>query len=386
MKVPILNLKRLHNSIKDEIYEAFDDVFSEQHFILGKQVKQLEERISSYIGTKYAVGVASGTDALLLALKALSYKIYGREHFKAEDEIITTPFTFVATADTILLSGATPVFIDIDPYTYNINPENIREYLSNNSSKVKAIIPVHLYGQACNMDEIMQTAKEFGVYVIEDVAQAFGGKWKDKKLGNFGIAVCLSFFPTKGLGSFGDGGMVVTNDKTIAEIVDMLRKHGGKDKYNVNILGHNSRLDTLQASILLKKLKYVDKWNENKRKIAQVYNNELSGINDIILPVAHNSLPITPVYHQYTIRVKKRDELQAYLKKKEIQTMVYYPISLHKQKLFDGRVNPVRKFGSLKNSELVTKQVLSLPIDPLQTEEETTYVVNMIKEFFYLAP
>jgi len=232
------------------------------------------------------------------------------------------------------------------------------------------------------MDEIMQTAKEFGVYVIEDVAQAFGGKWKDKKLGNFGIAGCLSFFPTKGLGGFGDGGMVVTNDKTIAEIVDMLRKHGGKDKYNVSILGHNSRLDTLQASILLRKLKYIDKWNKNKRKIAQAYNTELSGINDIILPVAHNSLPITPVYHQYTIRVKKRDELQAYLKKKEIQTMVYYPISLHKQKLFDGRVNPVRKFGSLKNSELVTKEVLSLPIDPLQTEEETTYVVNMIKDFF----
>ncbi len=163
MKVPILNLKRLHNSIKDEIYEAFDDVFTEQHFILGKQVKQLEESISSYIGTKYAVGVASGTDALLLALKALSHKIYGREHFKSEDEIITTPFTFVATADTILLSGATPVFIDIDPYTYNINRENIREYLSDNSLKVKAIIAVHLYGQACNMDEIIQTAKEFGV-------------------------------------------------------------------------------------------------------------------------------------------------------------------------------------------------------------------------------
>lgn len=382
MKVPILNFKRLHNSIKDEIYEAFDDVFSEQRFILGKQVKQLEESISSHIGTKYAVGVASGTDALLLALKALSYKIYRREHFKSEDEIITTPFTFVATADTILLSGATPVFIDIDPYTYNINPENIREYLSNNSSKVKAIIPVHLYGQACNMDEIMQTAKEFGVYVIEDVAQAFGGKWKDKNLGNFGIAGCLSFFPTKGLGGFGDGGMVVTNDKTIAEIVNMLRKHGGKDKYNVDILGHNSRLDTLQASILLKKLKYIDKWNENKRRIAQVYNTEFSGINDMILPVTHSSLPITPVYHQYTVRVKKRDELQAFLKKKEIQTVVYYPISLDKQKLFDGRVNPVRKFGSLKNSELVTKQVLSLPIDPLQTEEETTYIVNMIKQFF----
>jgi len=382
MKVPILNLKRLHNSIKNEIYEAFDDVFSEQHFILGKQVKQLEERVSSYIGTKYAVGIASGTDALLLALKALSYKIYGREYFKPEDEIIITPFTFVATADTILLSGATPVFVDIDSYTYNLHPINIRNYLSNNSSKVKAIIPVHLYGQACNMDEIMKIAKEFRVYIIEDVAQAFGGKWKDKKLGSIGVAGCLSFFPTKNLGSFGDGGMVVTNDKTIAEAVDMLRKHGGKDKYNVSILGHNSRLDTLQASILLQKLKYVDRWNENKRKIAEVYNAQLSGINDLMLPITHNPLPITPVYYQYTIRTKKRDKLQSYLRKRDIQTMVYYPISLHKQKLFDGRVNPVRKFGSLKNSKLVTKQVLSLPIDPLQTEEETTYVVNMIREFF----
>jgi len=378
MKVPILNLERLHDSIKNEIYGAFNEVFNEQHFILGKQVKDLEERISSYIGTEYAVGVASGTDALLLALKALSYKIYGREYFKPEDEIITTPFTFVATADTILLSGATPVFVDIDPYTYNINPENIRKYLTNNSSKVKAIIPVHLYGQACNMDEIMKIAREFRVYIIEDVAQAFGGKWKDKKLGSFGIAGCLSFFPTKSLGSFGDGGMVVTNDKTIAEIVDMLRKHGGKDKYNVSILGHNSRLDTLQASILLQKLKHVDRWNENKRKIAEVYNAQLSGINDLILPITHNPLPITPVYHQYTIRTKKRDKLQSYLKEKEIQTMVYYPISLHKQKLFEERT---KIFGSLKNTKLAAKEVLSLPIDPLQTEEETTYVVNMVKDF-----
>ena len=378
MKVPILNLERLHDSIKNEIYGAFNEVFNGQHFILGKQVKDLEERISSYIGTEYAVGVASGTDALLLALKALSYKIYGREYFKPEDEIITTPFTFVATADTILLSGATPVFVDIDPYTYNIDSINIRKYLTNNSSKVKAIIPVHLYGQACNMDEIMKIAREFRVYIIEDVAQAFGGKWKDKKLGSFGIAGCLSFFPTKSLGSFGDGGMVVTNDKTIAEIVDMLRKHGGKDKYNVSILGHNSRLDTLQASILLQKLKHVDRWNENKRKIAEVYNAQLSGINDLILSITHNPLPITPVYHQYTIRTKKRDKLQSYLKEKEIQTMVYYPISLHKQKLFEERT---KIFGSLKNAELAAKEVLSLPIDPLQTEEETTYVVNMVKDF-----
>jgi len=379
MKVPILDLKRLHSSIKNEIYEAFDEVFNEQHFILGRQVKELEERISSYIGTEYAVGVASGTDALLLTLKALAYKIHRREYFEPEDEIITTPFTFVATGDTILLSGATPVFVDIDPYTYNIAPINIRKYLANNSSKVKAIIPVHLYGQACDMDEIMQIAKEFGVYVIEDVAQALGGKWKDRKLGSIGIAGCLSFFPSKNPGSFGDGGMVVTNDRNLAEIIDMLRKHGGKDKYNVTLLGHNSRLDTLQASVLLRKLKYVDKWNENKRKTAKIYNNQLTDVDELILPLEHNSLPITPVYHQYTIRTKKRNELQSYLRKKEIQTMVYYPIPLHKQKLFDRRA---KIFGSLKNAELVAEQVLSLPIDPLQTEEETIYVANIIKQFF----
>lgn len=379
MKVPILDLKRLHSSIKNEIYEAFDEVFNEEHFILGRQVKELEERISSYIGTEYAVGVASGTDALLLTLKALAYKIYGREYFEPEDEIITTPFTFVATGDTILLSGATPVFVDIDPYTYNIVPINIRKYLANNSSKVKAIIPVHLYGQACNMDEIMQINEEFGVYIIEDLAQALGGKWKDRKLGSIGIAGCLSFFPSKNLGGFGDGGMIVTNDKTLVEIIDMLRKHGGKDKYNVTLLGHNSRLDTLQASILLRKLKYVDKWNESKRKIAKIYNTRLTDVDDLVLPLEHNSLPSTPVYHQYTIRTKKRDELQSYLRKKEIQTLIYYPMPLHKQKLFDRRA---KIFGSLKSAELAAEQVLSLPIDPLQTEEETIYVANIIKQFF----
>lgn len=383
MKVPILNLKRLHNCIKNEIYGAFDEVFNKQRFILGKQVKELEEKISSYLGTKYAVGVASGTDALLLALKALSYKIYGREYFKAGDEIITTPFTFVATADTILLSGATPVFVDIDPYTYNIDPVNVRKYLTHNSSKVKAILLVHLYGRPCNMDEIMEIAKRFGVYIIEDVAQAFGGKWEDKKLGSMGIAGCLSFFPTKNLGGFGDGGMVVTDDKTVAETVNMLRKHGGKNKYNVSLLGHNSRLDALQASILLRKLKYVDKWNENKRKIAKIYDAQLSEVNGLILPIAHNSLLITHVYHQYTIRTKKRNELQSFLEEREVQTGLYYPIPLHKQKLFEGRK---KIFGSLKSAELAAEQVLSLPIDPLQTEEEATYVANTIKEFLGSTP
>jgi dTDP-4-amino-4,6-dideoxygalactose transaminase len=375
MKVPLLNLKRLHDSIKSEINKAIENVYNDQNFIMGRQVKEFESNIAGYIGSRHAIGVASGTDALLLALKALANKIYGKESFNSGDEIITTPFTFVATGDTILLSGARPVFVDIDQSNYNIDPAKIRKYLSTNASKVVAVIPVHLYGQACEMDEIMKIAEEYDIYIIEDVAQALGGKWRDKKLGNIGMAGCLSFFPSKNLGCFGDGGMVVTNDDNISETVDILRKHGGKDKYNVNILGHNSRLDTLQASILLAKLKHLDRWNEGRRKVAEIYDRELSGIEGIQIPSSHQEC--YHVYHQYTIMVKERGELQANLKGKGVDTMVYYPFSLHKQALF--KENAIMA-DDLKNAEYAASNVLSLPIDPLQSEEETNYVVTCIKE------
>lgn len=375
MKVPMLNLKRLHDEIKPEINDAIESVYNEQNFILGKQVKELESNIAEYIGAGHAIGVASGTDALLVALKALAMKIYGKESFNDGDEIITTPFTFVATGDTIMLSGARPVFIDIDQSSYNLDPAKIRKYLSSHTSNVVAIIPVHLYGQACDMDEIMKIAEEHDLYVIEDVAQALGGKWRDEKLGNIGIAGCLSFFPSKNLGCFGDGGMVVTNDDTIAETVDILRKHGGKDKYNVKLLGHNSRLDTLQASILLAKVKHLDRWNEGRRKVAEIYDRELAGIERLQIPSSHPDC--YHVYHQYTIMVQERDGFQATLKGKGIDTMVYYPFSLHKQALFKGKAVMA---DDLKNAEYAASNVLSLPIDPLQSEEETKYVVKCIKE------
>lgn len=375
MKVPLLSLKRLHDSIKLEINKAIENVYNDQNFIMGRQVKEFESNIAGYIGTRHAIGVASGTDALLLALKALALKIYGKESFNDGDEIITTPITFVATGDTIMLSGARPVFVDIDQSSYNLGPAKIRKYLSSNASNVVAIIPVHLYGQACEMDEIMKIAKEYNLYVIEDVAQALGGKWRDEKLGNIGMAGCLSFFPSKNLGCFGDGGMVVTNDDNIAETVDILRKHGGKDKYNVKLLGHNSRLDTLQASILLAKLKHLDIWNEGRRKVSEIYDRELSGIEGIQIPSSHQEC--YHVYHQYTIMVKERDEFQTNLKGKGVDTMVYYPFSLHKQALF--KENAIMA-DDLKNAEYAASNVLSLPIDPLQSEEETNYVVTCIKE------
>lgn len=375
MKVPLLNLKRLHDSIKSEINKAIENVYNDQNFIMGRQVKEFESNIAGYTGSRHAIGVASGTDALLLALKALALKIYGKESFNDGDEIITTPITFVATGDTIMLSGARPVFVDIDQSSYNLGPAKIRKYLSSNASNVVAIIPVHLYGQACEMDEIMKIAEEYNLYVIEDVAQALGGKWRDEKLGNIGMAGCLSFFPSKNLGCFGDGGMVVTNDDNIAETVDILRKHGGKDKYNVKLLGHNSRLDTLQASILLAKLKHLDRWNEGRRKVAEIYDRELSGIEGIQIPSSHKDC--YHVYHQYTIMVKERDEFQTNLKGKGVDTMVYYPFSLHKQALF--KENAIMA-DDLKNAEYAASNVLSLPIDPLQSEEETNYVVTCIKE------
>ncbi len=381
MKVSILNLKRLHESIKPEIDKAIADVFNMQNFILGIQVSELETKVAEYIGTKHAIGVASGTDALVIALKAAAFKMYGRESFKEGDEIITTPFTFVATGDSILLAGAKPVFVGIDPGTCNIDTDEIKKYISENGSRVVGILPVHIYGQSCDMHEIMEIAKEKSLCVIEDVAQAFGAEWENKKLGSIGEAGCISFFPSKNLGCFGDGGMIVTNDDGIAETTGMLRKHGGKDKYNVDLLGHNSRLDTLQASILLAKIKHIDTWNNGRRNIAAVYNRELSDIDGLVIPAdglvsSHQNLH---VYHQYTCRTSKRDALQAFLKESGIGSMIYYPVSLHKQKLFMDKAVIA---GNLQTSEQATEQVLSLPIDPLQNEEETMYVVQKIKEFF----
>lgn len=380
-QIPMLDLKLEYEYMKKGIDSAIQRCLEHQQWILGPEVKELENKIAEYIGVKYCIGVSSGTDAIVLSLRAMAIKLKGKEYFEKTDEIITTPFTFTATGDAILRAGATPVFIDIDPATYNIDSMKAREYLEGAdtlNSKVVGIIPVHLYGQSCQMYEIMDIAKEYNLFVVEDVAQAFGGKWKQKKLGSIGTTGCFSFFPSKNLGGFGDGGMVSTDDDEIAELIRMLLKHGGKDKYNVDHIGYNARLDTLHAAVLFAKFKYIDEFNERRRKIAEVYNKELADIDELILPFADKS----HVYHQYTVRIVggKRDTMQLHLKERGISTMVYYPYSLHRMKVFgDGRS---RVFGSLEQTEKAVSEVLSLPMEPLMNEDITLHVTNCIAEYY----
>jgi dTDP-4-amino-4,6-dideoxygalactose transaminase len=379
-QIPMLDLKLEYDYMREDIDAAIKRCLEHQKWILGPEVRELEDKSAGYLGVKHCIGVSSGTEALVLSLRALAIKLKGQEYFDGTDEIITTPFTFTATGDAVLRAGATPVFVDINPQTYNIDPQKISDYLVSNASGVVGILPVHLYGQSCNMDEIMEITKKYNLFVVEDVAQAFGGSWNGEKLGSIGDTGCFSFFPSKNLGGFGDGGMVSTNDDEIAELVRMLLKHGGKDKYNVDHIGYNARLDTLQAAIILAKFKYVDGFNERRRKIAEIYTKELSGMADLTLPINHHPLPITEcyhVYHQYTVRTSKRDELQAYLHEKGISSMVYYPVPLHKMKVFSGRC---KLTGEIVEVEKAVKEILSLPIEPLFTEEEISHVCKTIRE------
>lgn len=378
----MLDLKLEYQYMKKDIDAAIERCLEHQQWILGPEVKELENKISGYLGVKHCIGVSSGTDALVLSLRALAIKLKGREYFDKTDEIITTPFTFTATGDAILRAGATPVFVDIDPQTYNIDPARIKEYLNSprltsNGSSVVGIVPVHLYGQACQMDEIMEVARENNLFVLEDVAQASGGMLKGRKLGAIGDAGAFSFFPSKNLGGFGDGGMVSTDDDETAGLVRMLLKHGGRDKYNVDHIGYNARLDTLQAAILLAKFQYLDEFNERRRSIAGIYNEGLKGLKGLALPAAAEG----HVYHQYTIRVQngKRDELQKHLKEKGISTMIYYPVPLQGMKVFQGRSI---QSGLLNESEKAAKEALSLPIEPLMEKDTAQYIVDAIKEFF----
>lgn len=379
-QIPMLDLRREYEYMKEEIDSAIRRCLDHQKWILGPEVGELERKIAEYIGVKQCIGISSGTDALVLALRALAIKIKGKEYFDRNDEIITTPFTFTATGDAILRAGATPVFVDINPDTYNIDPVKIKEYISSSGpDNIVGIVPVHLYGQACGMDEVMKIAREHNLFILEDVAQAFGGKWKGKRLGAIGTAGTFSFFPSKNLGGFGDGGMVSTNDDEITELVRMLLKHGGRDKYNVDHIGYNARLDTLHAAILLAKFKYIDEFNTKRRMIAGAYDEGFRNNDKIIVP---ESLKDSHhVYHQYTIRVKdgKREALQKYLHEKGISTMIYYPVPLHRMKVFgDGRCKIA---GGLQNSEESTLGVISLPVEPLQGENDTAYVVDSVNRF-----
>jgi dTDP-4-amino-4,6-dideoxygalactose transaminase len=362
MQVPFLDLKRQYSSIKDELDQAVFNVLSHAKFIMGPEVKAFEEKVAEYCGAKFAIGVASGTDALLLSLRACGVG--------PGDEVITTGFSFFATAGVITRLGATPVFVDIDPYTYNMAPEQIEK---NITSKTKAIMPVHLYGQCVDMDPIMEIANKRNLKVVEDAAQAIGAKYKGKKAGTMGHFGCFSFFPSKNLGAAGDGGMVVTNDPEMAELLRMLRVHGAKPKYYHSIVGYNSRLDTIQAAILSVKLKYLDGWTEKRREHAQSYNTAFKD-SDIITPREEDFN--YHIYHQYTIAVKDRGRLRGVLKENQIGHDVYYPVPLHLQECY----KPLGyKEGDLSVIDRKAREVISIPIYPELTAEEQNFVIETIK-------
>ena len=364
MQVPLLDLKAQYATIKDEIKAAIDEVLESQYFILGPKVQQFEEEIAEYCNVQHAVGVASGSDALLLALMAIDVS-YG-------DEVITTPYTFFATAGSISRLGAKPVFVDIDEKTYNINPELIAKKITD---KTKAIIPVHLYGQCADMDPILEIGKEYNLCIIEDAAQAIGAEYKGRKAGSMGDMGCLSFFPSKNLGGYGDGGMVITNNEELTERIRMLRVHGAKPKYYHSLIGLNSRLDALQAAVLSVKLKYLDGWSEFRRQNAENYNH-LFADTDVVTPYVE---PYNRhIYNQYIIRVSKRDELQEFLKERNIGTAIYYPVPLHLQGCY---ADLGYQEGDFPESENAAKETLALPIYSELTRNGQITVVEVIKEF-----
>lgn len=366
MKVPLLDLKRQYRTIKPEIDEAIQRVLDHAMFIMGPEVKELEEKVAQYCGTKYGIGVASGTDALLLSLRALGVG-YG-------DEVVTTTFSFFATAGVISRLGAKPVFVDVDSMTFNIDPQSMAKAIT---SKTKAIMPVHLYGQIADMDEILAIAGKKGIPVVEDAAQAIGAEYKGKKAGQFGIAAGFSFFPSKNLGAYGDGGFITTNDDNLAAVLKKLRVHGAQPKYFHSIVGYNSRLDTIQAAILIVKLKYLPQWHEARRQKADKYNELLQGIKQVATPFVHPHN--YHIYHQYTILAENRDGLKEHLKSREIGFDTYYPLPLHQQECYkELNYGP----GSLPVSERLAKLAISLPVFPELTTQEQEYVAGAIKEFY----
>ncbi len=369
MVIPLTDLKTQYHSIKKEIDAAIQRVVQHGQFILGPEVRTFEAEMAAYCGTRFAVGVASGTDALHLALLACG--------IKPGDEVITTPFTFIATAEAITQCNTTPVFVDIDPGTYNLNPEQIEPKIT---PRTKAIIPVHLYGQPADMEPILEIGKKHNLKIIEDCAQALGAEYQGKKVGSLGDAGCLSFFPAKNLGAYGDGGMVITNDTQISEAVDMLRKHGSRTSYYHLLPGVNSRLDTIQAAILSVKLKHLDEWNELRRRRASLYTRLLSQIDGIEPPYVEGDNK--PSVNYYTIRLKdsrlNRDELRKHLETRDIQTAVYYPLSLHLQEVYKSLGY---KSGDFPQSELAQEQVLSLPMYPELSQGQVEEVVSVISNY-----
>ncbi len=377
MGVPLLDLKAHHEPLHQEIMAALEQTFRSQAFILGPDVDKLEERVAAYCQVKYGIGVSSGTDALLIALMALGVG--------QGDEVITTPYSFFATAGAVVRLGAKPVFVDIDPRTYNIDPSKVGAAMT---AKTKAIIPVHLYGQCADMVPIMDLAKRHNVSVIEDAAQAIGSEYQDgRRACSIGTIGCLSFFPSKNLGGLGDGGMVVTNDPEIAERMRVLRVHGSKPKYYHKRIGGNFRLDTIQAAVLNVKLNYLDGWTKRRQENATRYETlfKQSGLTrtgkvKLSEPVYHNSgATHYHIYNQFVLRVEQRDALMTHLKQKGIGAEIYYPVPFHLQECF---LYLGYREGGFPESERAAKETVAIPIYPELTAEQQTEVVEAIAAFY----
>ncbi len=398
MSIPLLDLNRQYESIKEEVQQAIQKVLETQNFIMGEQVKDFEDEMTAYCEANYSYGCASGSDALLIALMAID--------LQPGDYVITSPFTFFATAGAISRLGAIPVFLDIEKDSYNLDPEQVRQFLEGkhpvykkldpDPQKIKAIIPVHLYGQTADMDPILELAEEHSLKVIEDAAQAIGAKYKGRQAGSLGDFGCFSFFPSKNLGAYGDAGLITVKDQKLAAKTDILRLHGAKPKYHHSLVGINSRLDTLQAAVLSVKAKYLDEWSARRKTIAHLYNTlfeeaggaaaaddlaEHGRIQDdkkIVFPretTGAESNGGRHIYHQYTIRTAKREAVQSALKEHNIGHSIYYPIPLHQQECF---AYLGYEAGDCPVANLASEQAISLPIFPELTNAEVHKVAEVV--------
>jgi dTDP-4-amino-4,6-dideoxygalactose transaminase len=387
VNVPLLDLRAQYDTIRPELERTIREVMESQHFILGPHVRECEELIARYCGSAHAVGVSSGSDALLVCLMA--------EDIGPGDEVITTPYTFFATVGAIARVGARPVFVDIDPVTYNLDASQIASKIS---SRTKAIVPVHLYGQSADMRIVMELAVAHELVVIEDAAQAIGAEFNGRRCGTMGAYGCLSFFPSKNLGAAGDAGMVLTNDEARADALTILRAHGSRPKYFHRVVGGNFRLDAVQGAVISCKLAHLDRWTEGRRRNAERYNRLFAECGLEVCdsrasaaqqrstePKAHVILPAVVtdrhVFNQYVIRVSRRDELRAYLQEQSIGTEIYYPVPMHVQQCFRDLGY---RAGDFPVSEDAASHTLALPIYPELTDEQATYVVDRIRDFFHV--
>jgi dTDP-4-amino-4,6-dideoxygalactose transaminase len=370
--VPFLDLTRQYKRVKDEILSATQRVYEKGRFILGEEVSAFEKEFSHYCGVQYGVGVGSGTDAIFLALKAAG--------IGEGDEVVTVANSFVSTALAISFTGARPLFVDIDPRTYTMDPNRLelllkREKAKNSGRRIKAVLPVHLYGHPAEMDSLMEIANRYDLIVIEDACQAHGAKYGRKKVGSFGAMGCFSFYPTKNLGGYGDGGMVVTGHKRYEQNLRLLRSYGEREKYQHILKGHNSRLDEIQAAMLRVKLKFLDQWNEERRRKAKTYTGKLARLG-VVCPSEKKG--VQHVYHLYAIKTRKRESLQAFLKKRKIETLIHYPIPIPLQKAY-------RELGyrrrDLPLTNLWSRKILSLPFFPEMKEYEMEEVAEGIRSF-----